>query len=126
MRSWLNNLFIALSLLLAPIKPALATAFLLVMVDLVTGLMAARKRKEKITSLGLRRTISKLFIYELLIILSFLTETHLTGDLIPLVKLFAGFVGITELKSVMENLDAISGEPIISKIVDKLTKKENE
>jgi phage-related holin len=94
------------------------------LVDLITGLLAARKRGEAVTSLGLRRTVTKLMVYELLVCLAFITEMYLTGPMVPVVKIFAGFIGLTELKSVMENLETLTGMPLIKTLIDKLTNVE--
>jgi len=104
-----------------PIKPVLLTVLTLVGVDLIGGLMAAKKRKEPITSSGFKRTIVKLFVYELVIILAHITTQYLTGDMIPLVKILAGYIGITELKSCMENMEELTGVPVLKALIDKIT-----
>lgn len=52
--------------------------------------------------------------------LGFLTEQYMTGDLVPVMKILAGLIGITELKSILENLEEITGMPIIKMLIDKL------
>ncbi len=112
-------------LVFAPMKSVLITVIVLTAIDLLSGVIAAKKRGELITSAGLKRTIIKLFVYELVVLLSYLTEQYLTGDLVPLVKILAGFIGITELKSVLENLEDITGIPILKMLIDKLTSLNN-
>lgn len=126
MKEWAFNILCATVLIFAPIKSALLCAFGLAILDMVFGIIAAKRKGEKITSQGLRRTIAKLFVYELLIVLAFVTETFLTGDSVPLVRIFTGFVGITELKSVMENMERITGVPIIRLLINKLTNTEKQ
>ena len=96
------------------------TTLVFITLDLVLGVMAARKRGEKITSLGFRRTIVKLSIYEVAIMLGFLCETYMTGDLVPISKIIAGFIGITEMKSLMENLNEVSGTDLLKDIISRL------
>lgn len=105
----------------APIKAAVLVAFILVMVDLFTGVWASWKRGQKITSAGLKRTVGKIALYEIAICAAFLCQQYLTGDLLPVFKLVTALVGAVELKSCLENLDSISGTNLFKVILDKLT-----
>lgn len=116
-----KTLLISILLVFLPVKPVMITVGVLVAVDLVAGLMAARKRGEAITSQGLKRTIIKLFVYEVVVLLAYITEQYLTGDFIPVVKILSGYIGITELKSCMENMEDITGVPILKALVDKIS-----
>src|SRR5687768_11990257 len=84
---------------LAPIKPLLITVEVLVFADLITGVLAARKRKEPIRSAGLGRTVSKMLVYQLAVISGHLVGKYMIDDAIPVVKLVAGVIGLVELKS---------------------------
>jgi hypothetical protein len=120
------NFLIACLLILSPLRPNLIAAALLVLVDLACGLLAAKKRGEPLSSAGLRRTIAKLLVYEGVVILGFIVETFMLGDLFPLVKILSGMIGLTELKSVLENLEDITGLPLIKLLIDKLTNLEKQ
>lgn len=120
---WFHALAINLLALIAPIQPVLVATGVLIFADLILGVMAAKKRGEPITSAALRRTISKLFIYNITILSGFLFEKYLMGDLIPAVKLIAGVIGVVELKSILENADAVNGEPIFLSIIKSLGSK---
>lgn len=111
---------------LAPIEAALVATGVLVFTDLLLGIIAARKRKEPLTSSGLRRTVSKLFVFEAAIILGFLTETYLTGDFVPVCKIITAFIGLTEIKSIVENLNSINGTSIFSDLISKLGSKNDD
>ena len=104
----------------APIEGVLGTVLAMLFIDLITGVLAARKRGEKITSRGLRRSVSKFFIYEVAIAAAFLCETYLIGASLPVLKMVSSLIGIVELKSVLENLDTIQGESFFRSIVNKL------
>lgn len=110
----------------APIKAALIVVICLVIVDLVTGIVAARKRGEPITSSGIKRTVGKVLLYELAICLAFLCQQYLTGDLFPASKLVTALVGMTELASVLENLDTIMGTSMFKVILNKLVKSQED
>jgi hypothetical protein len=116
---WLKALAISTLALFAPLKGMVIAAFAMVSVDLVTGLMRAHATKEKVQSSGLRRTVVKLVAYELSIVLAFVCEKWLTGDLLPLTKMAAGAVGLVELLSVLENVNILSGgalRPLLDKL----------
>lgn len=55
---------------LAPISNALIAILFLIGADLIMGLIAARKVKEKITSNKLSKTLIKILVYEILVISS--------------------------------------------------------
>lgn len=121
MKNFLLALTTSLSAIFAPAKGMLLTALLLIVVDLVTGILAARKRKETINSMGIGRTVVKLVVYELAIGLAFLTQTYLTGPGIPCASIVASLVGTTELLSCMENINELSGGQLLKAILDKLS-----
>jgi len=123
---YLESLVLAFLAVFLPIKAVLLTTLGLVFFDAATGVMAAYKRKEKITSGGLKRTIGKIFLYEMALCLAFLCEQYLTGDLAPVCKLITTAIGLVELKSILENLDSINGTSLFKLAVDKITQKELE
>ena len=127
MKTWLINLMLTLTAVFAPAKGMVMTALLLVVMDMVTGILASRKQKTPITSAGLGRSIVKTLVYEGAILLAFLTQQYLTGPEVPVSNIVAGLIGLTELKSVMENLSFIvSGGSLLSSIIDKLRKQKSE
>lgn len=120
----LSALLMSVALVFMPIKATLITVMVLTVVDLISGIMASRKEGKKITSSGLKRTIIKTTVYELVIMLGFLTEQYMTGDAVPVVKILAGFIGLTELKSVMENIERVSGMSIVKMLIEKLNQSD--
>ncbi len=125
MSPYLRSLLIAVLAVFAPIKPMLIATFVLATVDLITGILAARKQGETITSGGLKRTVGKIFLYEAAILMSYVAETYLLGGIMPVTKLVAGMIGATELKSILENLDIINGSSLFTTLVSKLVNSEN-
>jgi hypothetical protein len=120
------NLALAAILVFVPIKATLITIMVFTLLDLVTGILAARKRGEKITSSGLKRTVVKTLVYEAVIMMGYLTEQYLTGELVPVVKILGGLVGLTELKSVLENAEELTGIPLLQVLIDKLSQQEKQ
>lgn len=103
----------------APIHALLLTTGAMIFADLVTGIWAASKRGEPITSAALRRTVTKIFVYESALMLAFLAETYMS-DILPFVKMASATITIVEMKSIYENLDEISGNQLLKVIIDKL------
>ena len=110
---------LSIAAIFAPIQGLLGATAFMVISDLVTGVMAAKKRGEKITSSGLRRTVSKLFIYELAIMFAFIAE-HFMSSILPFVKMASAMVSVVELKSIYENLNVIGGCDLLKTLIDKL------
>ncbi len=120
MKDFILKLISATMIALAPVQGMVITALVLIFMDLITGLMAAHKQKKKITSAGLRRTVSKVFVYEVAIVCAFLTQQHLTGDTVPVCNIVTGLIGMTEFLSILENLNTISGKKLLKTIIDKV------
>ena len=120
---YLETLMITTLVVFAPIKSAIIVVAILTFADLVLGVIAARKRGEPITSSGLKRSIGKILIYQSALCLAFLVEKYLTGEIFPASKLISALIGLVELKSVLENLDSINGQPVFRSMVNQLITK---
>jgi len=125
----LKTLLLSCIACLAPIQAMIIAAGIVIFADLVTGIMAAKKKGEKITSGGLRRTITKMFVFESAIILGFIIEKYLMGGSFPISKIASGLIAAVEAKSILENLDVIYGGDLFKSLISKLgsindTKKE--
>jgi len=111
---------------IAPIKAILIVTGFLIFADLLSGVIAAHKRGEKITSGGLRRTITKCLVYNLAVISGFLVEKYMIADIVPISKLISGVISIVELKSILENLNSINGTNIFKTVISSLGSKNDE
>jgi phage-related holin len=120
MKEFLAKTFLALLAVLAPVGPMMITALVLILADLVTGVMASLKKKKPITSAGIRRTVSKVFVYELAILMAFLAQTYMTGETVPVCNIVTGLIGMTEFLSILENLNTISGKKLLKAVIDKV------
>ena len=120
---YLKLSLIALWAFLAPIHTLILTTLFFVAVDLFTGLLAAKKRKEPITSAGLKTTVVKLLVYQSVIFLMFVCQKDMLNDLLPLVNLASTYISITELTSILENLESLTGQPILTSMIAKLSRK---
>lgn len=120
----LGVIAISILSLFAPIKPMAIASLAIVFLDLISGLLAARKQKQPITSSGLKQTIIKAFVYEFALILAFIVQTYLMQNSMPLTNLVATLIGCTELKSVAENLEIISGQPFLTSLIQIISNKQ--
>lgn len=121
-----KGIAIACLAVFAPVRTVLVVAMILVVADLITGVIAAWKRGEKITSSGLKQSVFKAFVYEMSILIGYLAEHYLIGDLMPITKIIASLIGITEMLSCVENLNSIYGSPVFQIIIRKLGSKKDE
>jgi Bacteriophage holin family len=120
MKEWLDKLALASLAALAPIKMVMITVGILIMADLVTGIWAALKRGEKVSSAAMRRTVSKMFIYQLAVICGFMLETYILDGIVPVAKIVAGVIGMVEFKSILENSNHIVGGDLFKIVIAKL------
>ncbi|GFD75534.1 hypothetical protein KUL118_10760 [Tenacibaculum sp. KUL118] len=81
---------------------------LLIVVDFITGAYASLKLQIPIKSERIGHTISKFVIYNLVIISAYFLEKHIVNE-VPFLKIIAGFIAITETKSILENYNKIYG-----------------
>ncbi len=108
------SLFKVVGDFLLPIKPLIVLMVMMIALDTVTGLIKARKLKDKITSRKLSAVVSKIVLYCLGIIAIYALDRYLLGEFVngfTNIKLFLTkvttifFVGI-ELFSINENITA--------------------
>lgn len=125
MKESLLKLLIVIASIFLPVKSIMVSAMVLILCDLVTGVIAAKKRGEHITSAGFQRTLVKLVVYEFAIALGFIVQHFLMNDVLPICNIIGSYVGLTELTSVYENIDGIAGGELLKKILENLNSKNN-
>lgn len=121
----LVQLFGWLIVFISPVKSIMTGIVFLCFSDLVTALWFVIKSKQAITSIGLRKTINKLLAYEIAVVLSYVVENVFQLG-VPVVRLIAGLIAVTEFKSNLENLYKITGLDFWQKIVDYMNFKKKE
>lgn len=123
MSRWIGKLVLAFISVFAPIGPVVAATLVLVLCDLIAGVINSKKQGLAFCSSGVQRTVVKTAVYLVAIIAGFLTQTYLTGDMIPVCKLITSLIGVTELKSILEHLDEINGGSFFSVLIKRLGSK---
>lgn len=122
LKSWI---IVGLSIL-APIKSAVFSVYFLIFADLITGVWASIKEKQTVTSSKLSRTISKILVYSTTIVVAFIVNKYLLVDFeLPIVSIVSGFIAITEVKSILENLNRISSHRVIKDLILILSNERN-
>lgn len=116
----IHAILLTILAILAPIHPIMFATTVLVGLDTITGIWAALKKKKKIRSAKLREVISKTIVYQTAIICSFVVETYMHFDLVPVVKITAAAIGMVELLSVMENINIILDKNVFKMVIEKL------
>jgi len=126
MKDWLNSLLVSSVAFLLPIKLVIITAGVLILTDLITGIAAARKRGEKITSAALSRTVAKMAVYQTVIITGYMLQMNLLSNAIPVINVVSGVIGMVEFKSIIENANCILGTDLFKEVVARLSSSNNQ
>lgn len=105
-----------------PISDFLIGVMVLVLVDLYTGIQAAKKRKEKLRSHGFRKSIIKIKDYFLAILLAQIIEKiWLEG--IPLVHTISFAIAFVEFRSNLENISEVTDVKFVNVLLSILKMK---
>lgn len=111
---------------MAPVWPFVFLAFVLVVGDLFSGVKAAKKRGEKISSRGLYRSLEKFALYFVVITIAEHMRVIFFPP-VPVTQVVAFGICLTEFFSLVENVEQVTGVNIIrrlKKIIPGLTADE--
>lgn len=103
------------------ITAALVAVGFLIMADTFTGMWAASKRGESITSRKMGRVVSKIILYPLGIIIAKVAQDYLSPD-IPWVYVTTGIIAAVEVRSNFENIGDILGFNLWKRIKNAIWK----
>jgi phage-related holin len=107
-----HKLLIALLAFLAPLTVTATAIIALMGIDFITALISAKRNKVPITSSHASNSVSKAFIYMLLLLAAYICD-KLIGISIC-VKAAAYFLAIVELISIGENFQKLTGLPLVA------------
>jgi len=122
----LSKLAVLLISYFAPVKEIVHVMLIFILIDFISGVWAARKRKETLESRKLRKTLTKFLWYTVALILSYMMEKTFNLSWSNLSGIIGGFICFIELKSIFENITHITGEPIFMKILGLIRKRGSE
>ena len=116
-QKYIIQLLSVVSAFFLPISGILFLIGFAILVDTITGIWKAKKLKIKITSRGLSAIVSKLFLYEMAVILTYLIDYWILNDIIMkffsiplmLTKILSLVLVSIEVVSISENYEAVRG-----------------
>ena len=116
-QKYIIQLFAVVGSFFLPISGILFLIGFAILVDTITGIWKAKKLKIKITSRGLSAIVSKLFLYEMAVILTYLIDKFILNDIllqffsVPLMltKILSLVLCSIEVISINENIKAVKG-----------------
>lgn len=117
--STIKTYFLMFWVFLLPVQHLILATLALVFIDFISGIVASLKEGHPITSRSAFRTISKLCVYQIVIVVGFILETYLLMNF-PITKTVGGLIGVIEGKSFFENLYRITKVDLLKIIIDKL------
>lgn len=103
----------------APIGEAMFAVGALILIDTITGIWGSLKAGGKFSSTRLGETITKLLIYNVLLISAHIIETTLV-NYIPFIQITLSFLAITEFISIGENFTRITGLRFVQYLKEKI------
>ncbi len=127
-QKYIIQLLAVVSAFFLPISGILFLIGFAILVDTITGIWKAKKLKIKITSRGLSAIVSKLFLYEMAVILTYLIDYYILNDIIlqffsvplMLTKILSLVLVSIEAISISENYKAVKGIDIWSALKNLL------
>jgi len=122
--------------ILSPVMPMIYIAFFVILVDTGFGIWRSVKKGgwKAFRSRRLSHTLSKAFLYSGAILMVFLIEKYIAGDLIGhfisvdlvMTKMIAFFCVATEIKSINESYEDVTGKNMIKAVRDFVTRAKEE
>ena len=120
MKTWittnLHNLLIATIAVISPVKELLLTVGFLIAMDFIFGVYRAYKKKEVINSRKMGNTISKMLLYNIMVLSVYFLDHYILKTGLNLEKIAAGLIGVIEIKSLDENFKILFGWSIWDKL----------
>ncbi|MCC8409926.1 phage holin family protein [Mucilaginibacter sp. UR6-1] len=106
-----------------PIHQFLITIYVLLLVDLITGIYSKVViKKEPLTSKRLKDTTTKFIFYSFAVFIGLIVDIAMLGDSeLMLARIVAGYIMLTEFQSGIENISIITGTNLWVMIKDKVT-----
>lgn len=103
----------------SPTFPFVLIVGFFVMVDTITGVLAAASRGDVVTSKRFRQVFPKYIVYALAVLVAHVIQKQFLPDFAAM-KLIAGLVAYNELMSIDENIKDITGFSLFKSIIKKL------
>lgn len=122
--AWVKVLVAAAINFLEPVYSKMLWVMVLMLIDLATGIRASAVEGKAFSSSRLRTGLEKCLCYMVALITAYILERYVGGfESNYLFNAVAAFIGVTEITSVYENLNRITGTNIFTKIAEMLKNK---
>lgn len=102
----------------SPAFPMMMAIGFILVADFITGIMAAQKRGEEISSKKMRPTITKGIGYMMAILVAHIFQKNFLVD-IEVLKIVSGLIAFIEVKSLDENFRDITGKSLFKQFLKK-------
>ncbi len=122
--------------ILSPVMPMIYIAFFVILIDTGFGIWRSVKKGgwKAFRSRRLSHTLSKAFLYSGAILMVFLIEKYIAGDLVGhfisvdlvMTKMIAFFCVATEIKSINESYEDVTGKNMIKAVREFVTRAKEE
>ena len=128
--SGVENYALAILSFFAPIKGIFVTVTLFIILDTFMGVWKAKNMGVPITSRGLSAVISKMLLYQALVLTTFCLDTFIIGDIVESIfsvehlptKIISVVLVYIEMKSVDENYKEVKGVSILKEAKNLITR----
>lgn len=106
----LTSIMVGVLSYFVPVTSIIMIIFIFVVVDLVSGISAARVKKEPVKSKKMRSTVQKMLCYMTTIVLAFFIQKEiLIYEWFEIMNVVSGIIALAEFKSILENFGTITG-----------------
>lgn len=122
---YLAFIIAALATFLSPLYPTLWLVGFISFIDFVSGIMGAKSKGEDITSNKMIRKFYSVIAYFLGILIAHVIGCYY-GDADFMVKAVVAIIAVTEIQSVRENIQAITGVDILKPLIRILERKQEQ
>ena len=115
----IGNLLASIFGVIAPVSAIIYTLTFIIFLDFVFGICKSIKFKDIITSRKMSQSISKVFLYNLLIIGLFVMDKYVLNSGIGLEKVGASLIILVEIRSIDEHFTKIFGYSLWERISEQ-------
>ena len=136
MKTYISIAAASIIAVLSPVAPMIYIALFAIFLDTCFGIWRSVKKNGWISfkSRRLSATLSKSLLYSLAIILTFLVEKFIAGDLVAhfiaielvMTKIVAFFCVVVEVKSINESVEDVTGKNMLQCLRQFITRAKNE
>lgn len=102
----------------SPAFPLMLAIGFFIVADFITGMIAAKKRGEILTSKKMRPTITKGIGYMIAILVAHVFQKNFLSG-IEVLKIVSGLIAFIEVKSLDENFKDITGKSLFKQFMSK-------